>query len=263
MAKSLAIVDGDGLLFRAVSKVKNVEAAYKKYMKILHGYVRDSECEKAIIYCEGKGNWRKDLFTGYKANRRPKGQVIDAQMIMLLELKDLLFDSKVAIPAIGCETDDLVRRRAHLCMQRDQDYMVISADKDLDMIIGPHMRVNQYGETKYYIIDEKMSDYNYFKQIMIGDMGDNIKSPYLLGPKLAEKILKTNNRKNWRTLIEKEYKDRCGKDWEHALYFTGSLIHIQRFKDDMFNWNKEGTWFDKKFQGAPSCYKYTTIQLGG
>ena len=259
---SLAIVDGDGLLFRAVSKVKNVDAAYNKYMKILTGYVRDSECNKAVIYCEGKGNWRKNIFEGYKATRKVK-QDKESQMIMLMELKDMLFDNKIAIPAVGCETDDLVRRRAHLCMDRDQEYMVISADKDLDMIVGPHMRVNQYGETKYYIIDEKMSDYNYFYQVMIGDMGDNIKSPHLLGPKYAEKLLKTNNRNSWRALIEKEYKDRCGSEWEHALYFTGSLVHIQRFKDDMFRWNKGGTWFDKGFEGAPSCYKYTKIQLGG
>ena len=74
--------------------------------------------------------------------------------------------------------------------------------------------------------------------------------------------LKGNNRKAWRKLIEDEYKKRCGKEWEHALYFTGSLIHIQRHKGDMFQWNNGGTWFDKGFQGAPKCYKYTDIQLG-
>ena len=259
---STAIVDGDGLLFRATSKVRNVDYAYKKYMKILLGYVRDSECEKAVVYCEGKGNWRRDVFDGYKATRRVAQDDRQAQMIMIGELKEALFDTNVAIPAIGCETDDLVRRRAHLCMQRDQEYMVISADKDLDVIIGPHMRVDQYGAVKYYIIDEKMSDYNYFYQVMIGDMTDNIKSPHLLGPKAAEKLLKGNNRKSWRKLIEDEYKKRCGKEWEHALYFTGSRIHIQRHKDDMFQWNNGGTWFDKGFQGAPKCYKYTDIQLG-
>lgn len=259
---SLAIVDGDGLLFRATSKVRDIDAAYKKYMRVLLGYVRDSECDKAVVYCEGKGNWRRKVFEGYKATRRVAQEDRAAQMIMISELKDALFDTKVAIPAIGCETDDLVRRRAHLCMQRNQEYAVISADKDLDVIIGPHLRVDQYGGIKYYIIDDKMSDYNYFYQLCVGDMTDNIKSPKLLGPKYTEKLLKGNNRKTWRKLIEDEYKKRCGSEWLHALYFTGSLIHIQRHKDDMFQWGKGGTWFDKGFEGAPSCYEYTDIQLG-
>ena len=130
------------------------------------------------------------------------------------------------------------------------------------MVEGKHIRPNQWGEFKEYTIDEEQSDYNYFLQLMIGDMMDNIRSPHLLGKKTAEDILNNNSRGSWRKLVEKEYKERCGKEWEHALYFTGSLIHIQRSKDDMFSWNKEDTWWTKGFTSYPSCYKYTDKQLG-
>ena len=140
--------------------------------------------------------------------------------------------------------------------------MFISADKDLDTIVGPHVRFNPQWKLRKYEIDDSESDYNYFLQLMIGDMMDGIKSPRLLGEKTAKKILDNNPRKNWRALIEKEYKERCGSEWEHALYFTGSLIHIQRWKDDYFQWNKSGTWWDKGFESFPSCYSYTDAQLG-
>ena len=130
------------------------------------------------------------------------------------------------------------------------------------MITGKHLRFDNRMQIEEYEVDEEASDYNYFKQVLIGDMSDNIKSPDKLGPKTAEKLLADTPRDKWRTMVENEYKTRCGSEWKHALYFTGSLVHIQRYKDDMFSWNKEGSWFDLGFEGAPSCYKYTDAQLG-
>ena len=186
----------------------------------------------------------------------------DANAIMRMELYDYLRENRLAIFSDGSEADDLCRRKAVSMMDRGQPYIVASADKDLDMIIGNHLRFDQRMQIEEYEVDEEASDYNYFKQVLIGDMSDNIKSPDKLGPKTAEKLLADTPRDKWRTMVENEYKTRCGSEWKHALYFTGSLVHIQRYKDDMFNWNKEGSWFDLGFEGAPSCYKYTDAQLG-
>ena len=257
------IIDGDGLLYQSAYNVKNVNQAFDKFIdKIDQLCTVDWDQDgTSTIFIEGRGNWRKDVFSGYKASRA-KSQSVDPNKELRRELADFLVDQKLVISAVGCETDDLVRRKAVHMMNRGQPYIVVSADKDLDMVVGPHIRFDTKWKLKTYEVDQDKSDYAYFYQLMVGDMTDNIKSPKLLGDKGARKILDTNPRDKWRELVEKEYKTRCGADWEHALYFTGSLIHIQRTQGDMFEWNNGGSWFDKGFEGIPSCYGYTDTQLG-
>ena len=258
------IIDGDGLLYQAAYNVDDVVKAYDKFMdKITQltsfSWDQDGTC---TIFIEGQGNWRKDVFEGYKAPRK-KILKEDPNKQLRWELSDYLKDQKLVISAVGCESDDLVRRKAEHMFARGQPYMVASADKDLDVVCGHHIRFDTRWKLREYEITKAKSDYNFFYQLMIGDMQDNIKSPKLLGPKTAEKLLKENPRDSWRKIVEQEYKKRCGSEWEHALYFTGSLIYIQESQGQMFEWDKGGTWFDKGFSGAPSCYDYTDIQLGG
>jgi len=247
----LAIVDGDSILYRATWDGATLDQAKRKYLDILSEYISLGWCDNSIVYIKGEGNWRYDVFSKYKGNRKenPHAEMITA-------LVEWLGKEKLAIRAFGCEADDLVRRRAEKCKARNQNYVVISADKDLDCIEGNHIRPGPKG-IKQYIVTKEQADYNYYYQVLIGDSSDYIKSPYLLGPKKAEEILKSTDRKNWKAAIEKEYKDRCGTEWFHAIMFTGSLIHIQRYKDDMFIWDEEkGNFFDCGLKENPKCYKY-------
>ena len=257
------IIDGDGLLYQSAYNVKNVKQAYDKLVdKVEQLCTADwDQSGSYTMFIEGKGNWRKDVFTGYKAHRGTK-LAEDPNRELRWQLADYLISNKLVIPAIGLESDDLVRRKAEAMYQRDQPYIVCSADKDLDMVCGNHIRFNTKWVLEQYEITKEKSDYNYFKQLMLGDMQDNIRSPKGLGIKTVEKLLKEHSRDNWRALVEKQYQERCGAEWLHALYFTGSLIHIQRYQGDMFRWGGRGNWFDEGFSGVPSCYPYTNIQLG-
>lgn len=258
------IIDGDGLLYQAAYGVKNVQQAYDKFVdkvqQLAHyDWDQTGDC---TIFIEGRGNWRKDVFDGYKAPRK-KAKAVDPNKELRWGLSEYLRDNHLVVSAVGLESDDLVRRKAETMYRRGQPYVVASADKDLDMVCGHHLRFNTKWEIQQYEITKAESDYNFFLQLMIGDMQDNIKSPRLLGKKTAEKLLAATPRDQWRAMVEREYKERCGSEWLHALYFTGSLVYIQESQGQMFNWDKRGTWFDLGFEGAPSCYDYTDIQLGG
>ena len=145
---------------------------------------------------------------------------------------------------------------------RGQDYIVVSADKDLDMTVGPHLRFNTKNEIIQYDISQGQSDRNYYYQLLVGDMTDNIQHPNGVGPVKANKLLDEATPETWKDAVEAIYKEKCGDEWLHALYFTGSLIHIQRHKDDMFDWGERGSWYEQDFVGAPSCYNYTAAMLG-
>ena len=260
MTASKAIVDGDSILFRAAANVDTLVQAYDKYQNILEEYTKASWCEESIVFIEGPGNWRRDIFEYYKANRTSAKQDEKASEIRF-DLSMYLEESKLVIKAFGMESDDLVGRYAQKCMDRGKDYVVISADKDLDCIPGVHYRPNQWGQAKTYSVTEDEAKYNYLYQLLIGDGIDNIKSPKGLGPKAAQGILK-GPLETWEDKVEAAYKERCGSHWLEALTFTGSLTHIQRYKDEMFNWRGNGTWKDLGFSGIPTSYTYTDKQLG-
>lgn len=258
-----SIIDGDGLLFQAAYNVRNLKEAYRKMVDKIQ-WVTGADWDQTgafTMYLEGKGNWRFDVFDGYKASRG-KAKAADPNREIREELRAHLVEEKIAILAKGCESDDLVRRKADLMRARGQDYIVISADKDLDLTVGPHIRFTTRAELLQYDVSEQASDRNYYYQLLVGDMTDNIQHPNGIGPVKANKILDDATPQTWKRVVENAYKEKCGSEWLHALYFTGSLIHIQRFKDDFFNWGNRGTWWDMGFKGAPSCYNYTKRMLG-
>ena len=261
----IAIIDADSILYRACHNVKTLDQATVKYLDIAKEYITTTWADKAVCYVKGEGNWRYDVFKYYKAQRshnkalflRQYGMNVD----MIPVLIDWLVEHKFVIRANGMEADDLVRRRAVKCVDRGQNFTIISADKDLDCIAGKHIRPYKSTLNEYTITQEE-ADYNYYKQIMIGDEVDYIKSPRLLGPKTADKLLNSTPRGQWKSMIEREYKERCGKEWLHALMFTGSLIHIQRYKDDFFVWDKnKGNFWECGFKEAPACYGYKIDEL--
>ena len=252
----LGIVDADGILYRACWNVEDLNEAKEKYLDILKGYLTESWCDESISFVGGNGNWRYRVFKDYKGNRKPDPNRTK-EMEIIRELKEWLGKERLAIRSHGLEADDLVRRKANKCLQREQSYVIISADKDLDCIVGKHVRPNQRGDIKEYTVSEDDAEYNYYIQVLIGDMTDNIKSPKRLGVKTAEKLLKGSGRTEWKRVIEREYKERCGDEWFHALMFTGSLIHIQRYQDDYFVWDKDkGNFWECGFEGPPKCYEY-------
>lgn len=261
-SKRLAIIDGDGALYRACWNVSDEKEAIEKYLDITTDYIKEVWCTESVIYLGGKTNWRYNVFPQYKGQRR--AIVMDEKAEREKELRnaivDFMIQNKMGILTLNAEADDYCRRRAELSRKRNQEYVVISADKDLDMIIGEHLRPsNRDGKLTYYSITEAESDYNYYKQVLMGDMTDYIKSPKGIGTKTAEKILEGVPYDRYKTVVEETYKDKCGSEWLHALMFTGSLVHIQRYKDDMFKWQGKN-FFEHGFEGAPKCYKYEDMK---
>ena len=250
----IGIVDVDGILYRACWDALELKDAQDKFLDILTNYISDSWCDEAVGFVRGKGNWRYKVFEDYKAQR---GTYTNERMNMEVmgELVEWIVKERIAIRSDGCEADDLVRRKAIKCANRGINYVIISADKDLDCIEGKHYRPNNKGDVQEYFVTPEEAEYNYYLQVLVGDMTDNIRSPNRLGPVTAKKILDGTSSSNWKRAIEEAYKERCGSEWLHALMFTGSLIHIQRYQDDYFKWNGKNFW-EHGFVGAPSCYPY-------
>ena len=118
-----SIIDADGLLFQSAYKVDSVEEAFKKLVNKLNELTNMywDQDGSFTLFMEGPGNWRKDIFPEYKGARK---LAEDPWKDMRYELYAYLKEQKFAISAIGCETDDLVRRKAESMRKRGQGYIV-------------------------------------------------------------------------------------------------------------------------------------------
>jgi 5'-3' exonuclease len=132
------------------------------------------------FHLTGKNNFRYDIAVTkpYKGNRSntPKPKHLQA-------LRDHLVDNWDAIIHEGQEADDGLAIRQY---ELGDDSIIVSIDKDLDMVTGWHYNFNKH--KKYYITKEE-GLYKFYKQILTGDRVDNIQGVYMVGDKKADKLL--------------------------------------------------------------------------
>lgn len=183
-----ALVDADSIYFRAAfcSKKKN------ELRKMIDGTMRDIEKEAMnkhfsdvhmAVAVKGKGNFRKDLYDKYKANRKPQ----DDDMKEALNYgHSYMLERWEAQQADGMEADDLVSIWAYEAMEAGHPYLIAGIDKDLLQIPGDHYN---FGKKEWKEVDSDTANLNLMLQCLTGDNSDNIPGIKGIGPAKASKIL--------------------------------------------------------------------------
>jgi 5'-3' exonuclease len=162
----------------------NVNAAIEKI-------IADWNLNEIKLFITGENNFRYGIYPEYKANRlktpRPK---------FLEVCKQHLVDHWGAIRSDGCEADDLLGIEQTANHNAGVESVIISIDKDLDMIPGWHYspEITRLGrvvkQARRYIVSPNESIRFFYWQLLIGDKGtDNIPGAVGIGPVKAEKIL--------------------------------------------------------------------------
>lgn len=175
------LVDADTIYYRA---------AFRKNKKEIRSNIRASllniegQCfsTNTFLAVKGFGNFRKDMYPQYKANRKT-----DPDLKPYLEYAwQYMIDEFGAVKADGMEADDLVSIWAAECRANDVEYIIAGIDKDLLQIVGRHY--NYHKET-FTDVDEDAADLSLMLQCLTGDTSDNIPGIRGIGPKKAERIL--------------------------------------------------------------------------
>ena len=171
--------DGDGEISQYVT---SLESAKTKVDKTIGEYMWQLKLDKMIICLTDKHNFRKDILSTYKMNR--KGTV---KPVLLSVLKEYMSSNYESFIRPGLEADDVLGILATHPTLIPGKKVIISIDKDLTQIPGLYFNPDKH--TKAVEIKAEDGDYFHLMQTLQGDSVDGYKGCPGIGPKKAEKIL--------------------------------------------------------------------------
>jgi DNA polymerase-1 len=174
-------IDGDLLIYSGAARFNDAETfdPIAAYLDEEITYIRETVgLDDFTVYVTAGGNFRKDVYPEYKANRRktekPK---------WLGECYRYLYKEWAAQAERTYEADDLLG----IALTQDPDGLLISYDKDLDQVPGWHFN---WRKNQMYHVEPMQGDRFLALQCLTGDRTDNIPGVPGIGPKKAEGLIR-------------------------------------------------------------------------
>jgi len=178
--------DVEDFIIETEIEVESEYAAIHNIEAIMGALISNAGGGDYTVYVGGDGNFRYDINPEYKAGRPPRPVHYDI-------VKKYLIERYAAEVVDGMEVDDKVSMeqwKAYDPMDdvehRDASTMIVTIDKDLDMVPGYHY--NWIKQEKYFITGEE-GERNFYTQLLTGDRTDNIHGLVGVGPKTAATLL--------------------------------------------------------------------------
>lgn len=187
MSKKI-LLDGDVIAYRCAWSEKDTTDEDQVLLKVeellsnIRGAVDpwgvDSD---TLVFLTGKGNYRYDIAKTavYKGNRKdtPKPQHLGL-------IREHLILEHDAIVSEDCEADDLIGiHSTHFGYDKS---IIVSIDKDFEQIPTTIFNPTKW---EFKTIDPWTATKNFYKQILMGDIVDNIIGLWRIGPVKADEIL--------------------------------------------------------------------------
>lgn len=125
-------------------------------------------------------SWRRRFDPNYKANRiLPKPEYYGL-------IYDWIETNYLVLKKKYHEADDMVSIYARAAIKEDHTYTIAGIDKDLRQIPGMHY---DYLKGEHIEIDPWKAEFNFYTQLLTGDVSDNVPGLNGIGPVKAHKAL--------------------------------------------------------------------------
>jgi len=200
--KAFYIIDGNSYIYRAFYAVRGLSTstglptnAVLGFANMLLKIVKEKTPELLAIVFDPKGPTRRHQeFKEYKANRPPMPQDLIPQIPYIHRLVEAF-----RIPLFvreGHEADDVIATLARKAVSDGITVTIVSGDKDLLQLVGPHINVYDTMKEKVYEpkdVEEKFGvPPEKVVEIMglMGDASDNIPGVPGIGEKTAQVLIK-------------------------------------------------------------------------
>jgi len=212
-----------------------LERSWKRLLRVYEQLQNRFFSTETVCAVKGPNNFRSAVFDLYKANRKNSWKS-DNTLEFVRLLREMMVEEDLAIPAVGCEADDLIRVWAEEARAKNREFVICSIDKDLKMIPGMHFNLKK--ETLEEV-DPLRGTRFFYEQLLSGDPVDNIPGIPKIGPKKAEKALKDcTSEEEMQEVVVNAYIQAFGMDiWQEVLLANGKLLHLWRYPGDYFTFD--------------------------
>lgn len=223
----ISLIDGDIVAYRCAASCE--DDSEKVAIRTTTAYLLDllldmtsfDEVGELIdnrVFLSGKGNFRYNISSDYKANRKglPKPRHLNI-------VRQHLIDNYDASVSENQEADD------DIAIAATDNYLksvIVSTDKDFRQVPG-----YLYDPVKktLSLVKEYDAYLSFFTQVLTGDRVDNIKGVKGIGPVKAAKILQ--DCADGTAMLE-ACRDVYGDDSE--LILNATLLYLKRHQDDVW-----------------------------
>jgi DNA polymerase I len=197
------LIDGSGYIFRAFHALPPmtrpdgtpVNAVYG-FTNMLMKLIDDTETEYiAVIFDSARQTFRNDIYPDYKAHRPPPPEELVPQFDIIREAVQAF--NVPAIERPGFEADDLIATYARLAAAQGAAVTIVSSDKDLMQLVGPHIRMLDPMRNRLIGPDEVVEKFGVGPdkvvdvQALAGDASDNVPGVPGIGVKTAAELINT------------------------------------------------------------------------
>lgn len=194
------MIDTDSLFYISCYGVDSLEQAISKFDDSILNIVNHIDVSLNtrnyfIVFQNKVANFRYLIDNTYKANRKQD------KPLYFKELKEHAKSHPHIIAEGTIESDDLI---ANICTKSD---VIAYIDKDLKQIYTAGLHYN-YKHKQFYTIDKTEAAYNFFSQMIVGDVSDNVCGLKGKGVKFVDKLFKGHS--SYFKLTLDAYKKQYG-----------------------------------------------------
>ncbi|KPQ11086.1 MAG: DNA polymerase I PolA [Saliniramus fredricksonii] len=242
----LILVDGSSFVFRAFFQSMNQDAKYnyrsdglptgalrmfcvKLWQFIREGAAGVKPTHLAIVLDKSEGSFRREIYPEYKGHRPDAPEDLKRQMPLMRDAVRAF--GLIPVELERYEADDLIAAYAREAAAAGAEVVIVSADKDLMQLVGPHVRFYDFesgikGKNGYRpernldvegvierwgVPPEKIADV----LALTGDTSDNVPGVPGIGPKTAVQLLEQFG--DLETLLERAGEIRQPKRRETLI----------------------------------------------
>jgi hypothetical protein len=221
----LALIDSDIVVYRIAfaAQEENERVVLSRAGEFMEDLVMKPWVSDYKGFLTGSNNYRKEIAVTapYKGNR------VQERPVHYQLVRDYLTSAWGCEVIDGQEADDAIGIAAYSYGDDDEAYIIMTIDKDLDMIRGWHYNFTK--DIKYFVQEDDTMR-TFYTQVLTGDRVDNIPGLKGIGPKKAEKILKDcSSEKDMYAAVLKAYDNNEEYLWEQA-----KLLWIRRKENQMW-----------------------------
>lgn len=211
----IALIDGDLVAYPCAASCGEddpLDVALFRCDKLMREILEASDCQEYHLFLSTSSNFRKEINSDYKANRK---DTIRPQWLQ--ECKEHLIVEWQAKTKEFYEADDL------LGIYQREDTILCSFDKDLLMVPGMHFnwKKQQFGDLT--LVNYYNGLQHFYAQMLIGDKTDNVIGIAGIGPVKANKALdQCDNEQEMFDYVYNKYND------PHRFLVNGTCLWICR-----------------------------------